>query len=399
MRLVVQGGYDPRYGGIRPSHGGSPDQMNRRYVAPLLIAAVALIAGGCQAVSLQEPVTEQALLVKDLYNLVFIIAAIVFFLVEGLIVWSVIRYRRKPTDTNLPVQTHGNLILEIIWTAIPMVTVFLLFIASWNVLNVVDARDASKAEVKVEVVGYQWQWKFAYPDDGIEVFGTPDQNPELVVPLGKVVQVTLVGQDVNHGFYIPQFLFQRDLVPGHVNVFQFTPNKLGTFTGQCSAFCGLLHHAMRFTVRVVTPEEYTAWLADSKPKPTPPASGAIDGTEKEWEIKISAAKHVPGSITFNLTNNGTIPHEFLVVRTDKTAAELLSDVDPGTDRIDEALLDVIDEQPEYEAGTPGTVTVNLPVGHYVVMCNIQGHYKNGMYADLDIVNGPAAMRLTSRMAF
>jgi uncharacterized cupredoxin-like copper-binding protein len=149
----------------------------------------------------------------------------------------------------------------------------------------------------------------------------------------------------------------------------------------------------------VTPEEYTAWLADSKPKPTPPATGAIDGTEKEWEIKISAAKHVPGSITFNLTNNGTIPHEFLVVRTDKTAAELLSDVDPGTDRIDEALLDVIDEQPEYEAGTPGAVTVNLPVGHYVVMCNIQGHYKNGMYADLDIVDGPAAMRLTSRMAF
>jgi uncharacterized cupredoxin-like copper-binding protein len=280
-----------------------------------------------------------------------------------------------------------------------MVTVFILFVASWNVLNVVDARDASKAEVKVEVVGYQWQWKFAYPDDGIEIFGTPDQYPELVVPLGKVVQVTLVAQDVNHGFYIPQFLFQRDLVPGHVNVFQFTPNKLCTFTGQCSAFCGLLHHAMHFTVRVVTPEEYTAWLTDSKPKPTPPASGAIDGTEKEWEIKISAAKHVPGSITFNLMNNGTIPHEFLVVRTDKTAAELLNDVDPATNRIDEALLDVIDEQPEYEAGAPGSVTVDLPVGHYVVMCNIEGHYKNGMYADLDIVDGPAAMRLTSRMAF
>ena len=372
--------------------------MKRRFAAFVLIAAVALIAGGCEAVSLRDPVTDQALLVRDLYNLVFAVAAVVFILVEGLIIWSVIRYRRKPSDTKLPVQTHGNLVLELVWTAIPMITVFLLFIASWNVLNVVDARDASKAEVKVEVVGYQWQWKFAYPDDGIEIFGTPEQYPELVVPLGKVVQVTLVAQDVNHGFYIPQFLFQRDLVPGHVNVFQFTPNKLGTFTGQCSAFCGLLHHNMHFTVRVVTPEEYATWLADTKPKPTPPATGAIDGTEKEWEIKISAAKHVPGSITFNLMNNGTIPHEFLVVRTDKTAAELLNDVDPATNRIDEALLDVIDEQPEYDAGAPGSVTVDLPVGHYVVMCNIQGHYKNGMYADLEIVDGPAAMRLTSRMA-
>jgi cytochrome c oxidase subunit 2 len=124
--------------------------MIRRHAVPLLIAAVALIAGGCQAVSLRDPVTEQALQVRDLYNLVFAVAAFVFILVEGLIVWSVIRYRRKPTDTNLPVQTHGNLVLELIWTAIPMVTVLVLFIASWNVLNVVDT-PASKSLFKDDV--------------------------------------------------------------------------------------------------------------------------------------------------------------------------------------------------------------------------------------------------------
>ena len=88
------------------------------------------------------------------------------------------------------------------------------------------------------------------------------------MPLGKVIQVSLVGQDVNHGFYIPEFLFQRDAVPGQVNVFQFTPNKLGTFNGQCSAFCGLLHHAMRFSVKVVSPEEYDTWLIENAPKPS-----------------------------------------------------------------------------------------------------------------------------------
>lgn len=116
-----------------------------------------------------------------------------------------------------------------------------------------------------------------------------------------------------------------------------------------------------------------------------PATGAVQGTEKEWAISLDAYSHTAGSITFNLTNAGTIAHEFLVVRTDLTSTALLANVDATTKRIDEALLDVIDEQPEYEPGVPGTVTVDLAPGHYVVMCNIEGHYKAGMYADFDVL--------------
>ena len=263
----VRSEYAGRRSGTRRAREGM-HPMPQRLKAVLLGVAVALAAGACQALDLRSPATDQAVQIGGLYNAVFAIAAVVFFLVEGLIVWSVIRYRRKPTDRNLPTQTHGNLLLEIVWTVIPMATVIALFVASYNVLNAVDARDASAAQVKVEVVGYQWQWKFAYPDNGIEVFGTAAQEPQLVVPIGKTIQVSLVGQDVNHAFYVPEFLFQRDAVPGQVNVFQFTPNKLGTFHGQCSAFCGLLHHAMRFSVKVVSPEEYDAWLADNAPKPS-----------------------------------------------------------------------------------------------------------------------------------
>ena len=241
----------------------------RKPTAPLAALVIgALFLGGCQAAGTLPPATEQAIQITDLYNLVFAIAAVVFVLVEALIIWSVIRYRRKPSDRSLPAQTHGNFLLEIVWTIVPFVTVVGIFVASVGVLNSVDAREADAAEVKVEVVGYQWQWKFAYPDNGIEVFGTAAQEPQLVVPIGKTIQVSLVGQDVNHAFYVPEFLFQRDAVPGQVNVFQFTPNKLGTFHGQCSAFCGLLHHAMRFSVKVVSPEEYDAWLADNAPKPS-----------------------------------------------------------------------------------------------------------------------------------
>ena len=197
------------------------------------LAAVALIASGCEAAFPLPAVTDEGLEVRDLYNLVFAAAAVVFVLVQGLIIWSVIRYRRRPGDSTLPVQTHGNLILEIIWTVIPLIVVIALFFASARVLNIVDARQPEKVGVRIEVVGYQWQWKFAYPEENIEFFGAATAYPEMVVPIDERIEITLVAQDVNHGFYIPQFLFQRDMVPGKTNYFEFTPNKLGTFTGQC----------------------------------------------------------------------------------------------------------------------------------------------------------------------
>lgn len=352
------------------------------------LAAVALIASGCESAFPPPAVTEEGLEIRDLYNLVFAVAAVVFVLVQGLIIWSVIRYRRKPNDSTLPVQTHGNLILEIIWTVIPLIVVVALFFASARVLNIVDDRQPENVGVKIEVVGYQWQWKFAYPAEKIEIFGAATAYPEMVVPINERIEITLVGQDVNHGFYIPQFLFQRDMVPGKTNYFEFTPNKLGTFTGQCSAFCGLLHHQMGFTVRVVTREEYDAWIEATRPKEEPAATGPMTGVVKEWGITLSAAKHVAGSIEFNLTNEGTMPHEFLVVRSDKTAKQLLDEVSETTSRLDEATLDVIDEQAEWEPNTPGMVTVTLEPGNYVVMCNIAGHYAQGMYADLVVVAQP-----------
>ena len=258
------------------------------------MVAVALIASGCGAAFPRPAVTDQAIEVRALYDLVFALAAVVFLLVEGLIIWSVIRYRRKPSDSTLPVQTHGNLVLEIIWTVIPLIVVVALFFASARVLNIVDDRQPENVAVKIEVVGYQWQWKFAYPAEKIEIFGAATAYPEMVVPINERIEITLVAQDVNHGFYIPQFLFQRDLVPGKTNHFEFTPNKLGTFTGQCSAFCGLLHHQMGFTVRVVTRAEYDAWIEATRPKEAAAATGPMTGVVKEWGIEISAAKHVAG---------------------------------------------------------------------------------------------------------
>jgi uncharacterized cupredoxin-like copper-binding protein len=125
--------------------------------------------------------------------------------------------------------------------------------------------------------------------------------------------------------------------------------------------------------------------------PAPPATGAIDGAEKEWAVEISSDLHVAGDVTFNLKNEGSIPHEFIVARSDKSADELLALVDPSTHRIDEEVLDAIGEQPEYAPGESKTLTLNLTPGHYVVFCNIEGHYANGMRADLDIADSSGAV--------
>ena len=120
-------------------------------------------AGARIVESLYPPaaVTAQGADIRELYNIVFLIAVAIFFVVEGLIVWSVIRYRRKPTDTELPPQTHGNNIAEIIWTVVPTLIVAFLFVISWQTLNAVDTVTA-QAETQIRAVAGQFQWEFDY---------------------------------------------------------------------------------------------------------------------------------------------------------------------------------------------------------------------------------------------
>jgi len=169
---------------------------------------------------------------------------------------------------------------------------------------------------------------------------------------------------------------------GQLNVINEQPEYDPGVPGMVTVNLEVGHYVVMCNI----PGHYKAGMyADLDVVAAKPATGAVNGTEKEWNISLDSYSHTAGSITFDLTNAGTIAHEFLVVRTDLTSTELLASVDATTHRIDEALLDVVNEQPEYEPGVPGTVTVDLPPGHYVVMCNIEGHYKAGMYADFDVL--------------
>lgn len=230
-------------------------RSGRRAALPLVAALTGAVLAGCT----MAPATVEGDRVQGLYNAFLIAAAGVFVVVAGLIGWSIVRYRARGSEPGEPVQTHGNVAIELAWWALPTLLVIGLFVASAVVLNTNDSRAADPA-VQVRVTGSQWEWRFTFPSERVAVTGSRDAPPQLVLPVGRVIDFDLVSTDVIHSFFIPAFLVKRDLVPGIDNHLQLTIDTEGTYAGQCAEFCGLYHDEMRFTIRAVSPDEFARWL-------------------------------------------------------------------------------------------------------------------------------------------
>ena len=210
----------------------------------------------------------------------------IFFVVEGLIVWSVIRYRRKPGDDELPPQTHGNNLAEVTWTLVPTIIVIFLFVVSWQTLNSVEAT-SSQPNLKVRAVGGQFQWSFDYlPADAqadtkalFTVNAPEGPDGGLTLPAGQTTHLYLHSPDVIHAFYVPQFLFKRDVVPGITNQFDLdipASDAGQTYRGQCAELCGVGHRIMPFEVHALAPADFEAWHAEAdRGRQRDPAAGSV----------------------------------------------------------------------------------------------------------------------------
>lgn len=278
-----------------PRTGRSSTALTAVVIGAVLLisaAALVLISGGdplgmsqrvVDSLYPPEAVTDRGVAIRELYTIVFVIAVVIFFVVEGLIIWTVLRYRRKPGDDTLPPQTHGNNVAEIVWTVVPTIIVAFLFVVSWQTLNTVEAVSANP-ETRIRAVAGQFQWTFDYLDETGENVVYSQLLPTgeaggMVVPAGRTVLLSLESPDVLHAFYVPQFLFKRDVVPGRVNTFEFTVDERfagQTFSGQCAELCGSGHRVMLFDVHAYTPAEFDTWLAakveEANATPTPPPS-------------------------------------------------------------------------------------------------------------------------------
>ena len=291
-----------------------------------------------------EATSEQGEDIRELYLVVFGVAAAIFILVEAAILYLVIRYRRR--NDELPPQIHGNRVAEILWTAVPTVIVVVLFALSYVVLEDVEsAPDADEPMEVIDVLGQQWSWAFNYSaplnattaaplsrdpaettlqvsDGGAfrpfmtvridvehlrvqeingdtltverRVDGTvaqehkarapidrifqvsdtveerrlegADRTPVVTVPVGRTVRFNLASQDVIHSFYIPQFLYKLDAMPGRVQSLWVKVTEPGFYQGQCAEFCGLNHARMIFAVEALALAEYEEWLRSKTPE-------------------------------------------------------------------------------------------------------------------------------------
>lgn len=253
-----------------------------------------------------EVVTTEGIAAAGLYLPIFLIAVFIFVLIEGLLIYMALRYRRRSKGDDLPQQVHGSNRLEIIWTVIPAIVVAVLFIGSTIVLLDIESESDNPAVV-VDVTGFRYGWIFDYMEPGsfdeetsgydptgVQVTGGGRENaPVMVLPVGEPVRFRVTAADVIHSFYVPAFFFKRDAIPGRVNEFEVTIEKPGIYGGQCAEFCGLAHGDMFFSVDAREPAEYEAWFtaqldgapatADAEPESEPAEPADDAGTHEMSE--------------------------------------------------------------------------------------------------------------------
>jgi cytochrome c oxidase subunit 2 len=227
----------------------------------------------------ERDTTDHTPLVTDLWVNSWIAAVVIGIITWGLILWCVIAYRRRKDAVGFPRQMSYNLPLEVFYLSVPLMIVGVLFVFTDRDQRAMDDR-FSDPDVVIDVRGKQWSWDFnyvkedAHEDPGVQAhlngqWGTPDRLPTLYLPVGKKVELQLNSRDVQHSFWVVEFLQKRDLYPGenqynrYINII---PNRTGEFTGKCAELCGEYHSEMLFKVRVVTEQEYTSHIADLRAK-------------------------------------------------------------------------------------------------------------------------------------
>lgn len=203
----------------------------------------------------------------QLFWIILWMSLAVFLLVEVLLVYNIIRFRRKRRDMGgEPAQKYGSLRLEVIWTAIPILLVVILFVLSILTINASAAPAASSNDINITVIGHQWWWEFDYPDLGIQTAN------EMHVPLGKNVKLRLESVDVIHSFWVPQLANKIDTIPGQVNSLWFRPTQIAVFDGHCAEFCGANHAQMAVKVFVDSPQDFETWVKGQQSPPTQPVT-------------------------------------------------------------------------------------------------------------------------------
>jgi cytochrome c oxidase subunit 2 len=284
-----------------------------------VLPAFALLATACtrqeEPQNLLNPQGPIARKLDNLWDPVFLIAVIIFVLVEGLILFVMVRYRAR-SDDDAPVQVHGNTKMEIGWTILP--ALLLLIIGFFTVTTLVDLdRKPSGDVLNVKVIGHQWWWEYDYLDYKVKTAN------ELHIPVGQPVFVKVSSVDVIHSFWAPALAGKMDAVPGRDNHLTLQADKPGqTYLGQCTEYCGLSHANMRIRVVTHTQADFARWIADQQKGAAIPTSGLAGEGAAVFRDKGCGGCHSVSGFSA-----GTIGPDLTHLYSRKTFAGALFDLD------------------------------------------------------------------------
>ena len=241
-------------------------------------------------------VTDRTGTITDLWVGAWGVLVIVGLIIWGLTLWCAIAYRRRKNDTGFPIQLRYHVPLELMFTLVPVVMVLTFFYFTQQ-----DTRDVemhqTEPDYTVNVVGKQWSWDFNYVDDdvhepaGVQSLATGEPGaaeslPVLYLPVDQTVEFRLDSRDVIHSFWVVDFLYKKDMMPGHTNTFQVTPTREGTYEGKCAELCGEYHSDMLFNVKVVSQEEFDAHMQELRDQGYEGQLGVgLNRNEEEWSMR------------------------------------------------------------------------------------------------------------------
>jgi cytochrome c oxidase subunit 2 len=256
-----------------------------RWLSIPVVATVALVLAGCTPQELvgylptQPGTTNNVDRVIGLWNTSWLVLIVVGLIAWGLLLWAMIVYRRRKGETGLPVQLRYNMPMEIFFTIVPLILVIGFYVVTARDESAIEQRFA-KPDVTIQAFGKQWAWDFNYVNENVYTSGIqvqpskdpaapqgsidPASIPTLYLPVGKKVEIQLQARDVIHSFWVIDFLYKKDMIPGKTNYMSVIPEREGTFRGKCAELCGEYHSQMLFNVKVVSQSEYDAYIQKLK---------------------------------------------------------------------------------------------------------------------------------------
>lgn len=283
--------------------------MAQRLTLGVSMGLVSGLAFAEYGLNFPKPVTSVGHRILELHNLILLICVVIFVVVFGTMFYSVFAHR-KSRGYKAATFSHNNK-LEVVWTAIPFL--ILVGMAIPSTATLIEMDDVSKSDLTVKITGYQWKWKYEYPDQDISFFSnlsTPREqidnkekkgehyllevdNP-MVLPVGKKVRFVVTANDVIHAWWVPQMGVKKDAIPGFVNEMWARIDEPGTYRGQCAELCGKDHGFMPIVVQAVSQEEFDKWASLQKSKAA--AAAADVGRTFTKDELLAKGKQVYGSI-------------------------------------------------------------------------------------------------------